>query len=52
MKKLLLLSIALSVLVLWALGCKSSGGGGKAGGGNNDTRSHQIMTTPDPTYLR
>ena len=39
MKKLLLLSIALSVLVLWAIGCgggggSSSGGGGNAGGGN------------------
>jgi hypothetical protein len=38
MKKLLLLSIVLSVLVLWAIACggggSSSGGGGNAGGGN------------------
>ena len=31
---MLLLSIGLSVLVLWALGCGSGGGGGNSGGGN------------------
>ena len=35
MKKISVLSIALSVLVLWALGCGSSGGGGNGGGSNN-----------------
>jgi len=37
MKKIFLLSIALSILVLWALGCgggSSSGGGGNNAGGN------------------
>jgi hypothetical protein len=34
MKKMLLLSIGLSVLVLWALGCGGGGGGGNSGGGN------------------
>ena len=33
MKKMLLLSIALSVLVLWALGCGGGGGNGGGGGG-------------------
>jgi hypothetical protein len=35
MKKLLLLSIALSVLVLWAIAC--GGGGGSTGGGGGNT---------------
>jgi plastocyanin len=33
MKKLLLASIGLSMLVLWALGCGGGGGAGSAGGG-------------------
>ncbi len=34
MKKMLLLSIVLSVLVLWAIACGGGGGGGNTGGGN------------------
>jgi hypothetical protein len=34
MKKMLLLSIALSVFVLWAVACGGGGGGGNSGGGN------------------
>jgi hypothetical protein len=45
MKKIFLLSIALSVLVLWALGCgggsSSSGGGGGNAGGNPNNPSPQ-----------
>jgi hypothetical protein len=33
MKKMLLLSIALSVVVLWAVACGGGGGGGNSGGG-------------------
>jgi hypothetical protein len=35
MKKMLLLSIALSAMVLWALGCGGGSGGGGNSGGNN-----------------
>ena len=35
MKKILLFSIAVSILVLWAISCGGGGGGGNSGGGNS-----------------